>query len=140
MSINPDDVLALLEDGPKLTRVLAAWLRAPRQELRVVLRQMQAAGTLRRLDDNRVALASHRTPREREEDERQRPLTVSEERPLPMRPDIRTTVRTIDGVEYEVFGLDDLIRWKDEERALDPSVPGRGSSLSGSEMRLDVRR
>src|SRR6185436_3039441 len=128
--IDPAVVLFMLREGPRRPLLLAQWLAVSRDELRPVLRQMQAAGSIRRLADNRVALAAHRTIHEREAAEHQQPMAA---RPAPVaeRRKSRPT-RVVDGVVYEVIDYEALLRKR--------NWPRGGSSLSGYEMGLSVRR
>jgi hypothetical protein len=56
--IDRDDILALLEDGPKETGKLAAWLRHPQARVIAACTEMAQAGVLKRLPhpDRRWAL------------------------------------------------------------------------------------
>jgi hypothetical protein len=123
-SVNPDDVMALLEDGPNFVKVLAQWLGVSRQELRPVLRQMRAAGALRQLPDHRLALGNYRLPSERYRAELPPSSAPAFSSPPPiMRQEGPTTFRVIDGVEYEVL-------WNGGPLIHD--WPGSGSSLGPS--------
>lgn len=54
--IDPDDVLALLEDGPKLLGALAGWLQAPEVVTDAVLQALRQQGQVKRVAGDRWAL------------------------------------------------------------------------------------
>lgn len=56
--IDPDDVLALLEDGPKLLGALAGWLQAPEVVTDAVLQALRQQGQVKRVAGDRWALMS----------------------------------------------------------------------------------
>jgi hypothetical protein len=60
--IDPADVLALLEDGPQALTALAGWLKAPDVVTDGVLQALRAQGAVKRVSDDRWALASDATP------------------------------------------------------------------------------
>ena len=61
--ISRDDLLALLEDGPKPTGVLATWLSQPTPRVHAALSEMGRDGLVKRVGlDHRWALASAAQP------------------------------------------------------------------------------
>jgi len=61
-----DDVLALLEDGPKDTGVLATWLGHPNARIVAALNLMARDGLVKRVGaERRWALSSYEAPKER---------------------------------------------------------------------------
>lgn len=80
--INPDDVLALVEDGPQFAADLAKWLGVSRKELRPVLRELTSARAIRQLvRDQRWALAGY-VPPPRGMNYDRRPSTLAEARAM----------------------------------------------------------
>lgn len=128
--IDPAVVLFMLREGPRRPLVLAQWLSVSRDALRPILRQLQAAGKIRRLADNRVALAAHRTIHEHRAEERQQPI-VSNARPVHVAAQPKPT-RVVNGQVFEIVDYEKLLKDRDWPRG--------GSSLSGYEMGLSVRR
>lgn len=124
--IDPAVVLFMLREGPRRPLVLAQWLAVSKAELRPVLFQLQKSGKIRRLSDNRVAIAGYRTIHERFA---AAAATPGAEPPSPKR---GRPTRIVDGVVYEVVDYESLLRKRDWPRG--------GSSLSGYEMGLSVRR
>jgi len=91
-----DQLLALLEDGPKRAMQLSTWLGVSFSDVRRELKAMLVDGLVRRIDDQ-WALATYERPRAR----RRREATA----PVNIEPPARAAgpiTHISDGVEFEV--------------------------------------
>jgi hypothetical protein len=155
--VDPHDILALLEDGPKHQADLTIWLSRPElsdqanaRRVKLALGRLKRAMEIKRVGEQRKwALGTYVARNGRPVVGMLRPSavlapraaapprTILAERPgAASRMDGDRLVRLIDGVEYEVFTIDDL------QAPLAEHWPSRGgSSLSrDSQLTHDRRR